>query len=236
VSPSVAESWAKLKFADIPEGWQSAIMTRLNPVCGAVIGGYACSRKPGHKGPHLPQGATMRPRSRLRSAWKPRKANPSAAALREEFTGAPAEHFTVHDEANMPAGDYAQLGELLSLYVKPKIGGQVREIRFQNGQRPLLVSDESARQLYFVGGDQDLSSGIGAFNPDSHSGVIELGEVRRIDYKQRKEHVPEPGLDEWKHNFGEESGVLPALLFDRQTRQLLLQGGEYVIRREGIIN
>jgi len=40
-------------------------------ICGANVGGEECTRKPGHKGPHLPQGATMRPKSRLRKEWKP---------------------------------------------------------------------------------------------------------------------------------------------------------------------
>lgn len=222
---------------NLPAG--STITIRVNPtenICGASIGGYPCTRKPGHRGPHLPQGATMRPTSRLRHNWKPKRRNPSAEAIREDFTGAPADGYTVHNIEGMPAGEYAQLGELLSLYVKPLIGGQVREIRF-SAPRPLLVSDTTARQLYFVGGDQDVTNGLNLFNPVIQSaGLVELGEVRRIDYKQRKAHVPDPDIDEWKHNFGEESGVKPSLWFDRHSRQLFLKGGEYVVRREGIVN
>jgi hypothetical protein len=235
VSPKIAEAWAKLRFEEIPEGWQSAIMARLNPVCGASIGGYPCTRKPGHRGPHLPQGATMRPRTRLRSGWKPRGSNPSAAAIRERFTGTPSEFFFVENEPHMTAGDYAQLGELLALYVKPKLGGQVQTIKFVHN-RPILVSDESARQLYFVGEDQDITPSLHLFAEREQSGLIELGETRRIDYKQRKEHVPDPDIDEWRHEFGEESGVLPTLLFDRHTKRLLLKGGEYAVRPEGIVN
>lgn len=33
-----------------------------------VAGGRKCSRKPGHRGPHLPQGVTLRPKSRLKAA------------------------------------------------------------------------------------------------------------------------------------------------------------------------
>lgn len=228
---------------NLPAG--STITIRVNPlsnpICGVMVQGEACTRKPHHRGPHLPQGATMRPASRLRHGWKPRKKNPSAAAIREEFTGAPAEHYTVHDEPNMPAGDYAQLGELLALYVKPLHGGQVQAINFRSGERPLLVSDETARQLYFVGGDQDVSSALSAFGVSSQSGtdaggLIHLGEARRIDYKQRKEHVPDPDVDEWRHEFGEETHVHPKVLFDPLHKQLILQGGEYVVRREGIVN
>jgi hypothetical protein len=210
-----------------------------NPICGTMVQGEPCTRQPRHRGPHLPQGATMRPRARLRAGWKPRSPNPSAAALREDFTGLPAEHFTVHDEPNMPAGDYAQLGELLALYVKPVHGGQVMHIDFKH-HRPLLVADESARQLFFVGGDQDLSSALDAFGAGggeaNAAGLIEIGEARRIDYKQRKAHAPDPEIDEWRHEFGEETGIRPKVFFDPVNRQLLLSGGDYTVRREGIVN
>jgi hypothetical protein len=204
------------------------------PVCGASIGNYTCSRKPGHRGPHLPQGATLRPKSRIPHSW--REKNPSAEALRESFTGTPVDRMTSYNEPHMPAGDYAQLGRLLALYVKPLSGGQVQQISFAGDARPLVLADESARQIYFAGGDQDVTSALSAFAARERGGLFELGEARRIDYKQRKEHVAHPELDEWKHNFGEENGERPTVWFDPQTKRLLLQGGDYRIRTEGIIN
>ena len=136
----------------------------------------------------------------------------------------------------MPAGDYAQLGHVLALYVKPAGGGQVQHINFGKS-RPIAVSDESARQIWFVGGDQDITPALGSFGRRQRSdGLYELGECRRIDYKQRKEHVPNPASDEWRHEFGEDSGVRPVLLFDARSKRLLLEGGEYRIQSEGIIN
>ncbi len=144
---------------------------RQNPMCGAMVQGYPCTRKPGHKGPHLPQGATMRTRHRLPRHWQP---NPSAEALRERFTGAPVEHVRVMDEPHMPAGNYAMLGKLLSLYVKPRKGGQVQEIRAAGGT--MVVSDETARQIYFLGGDQDISAGLAVFGAvDRGAGLFEIG-------------------------------------------------------------
>lgn len=206
-----------------------------NPVCGARVGGEICTRKPGHRGPHLPQGATMRTAKRLPHSWKPKK-NPSAAAIREDFTGSPADWFTVEQEPHMPSGDYAQLGEVLALYVKPGRGTAVQQINFRSGERPLLVSDESRRQLWLVGGSQDVSNSLGVFGATAGEGLIELGELRRIDYKQRKEHVPHPDHDEWRHELGEDSGVRPVLLFDMRHKRLLLRGGEYEVRPEGIVN
>ena len=203
------------------------------PTCGHMIGGEPCTRKPGHRGSHLPQGATMRTQSRLRHSWKPR-GNPTAGALREKFTGKEVDRIKIYDEPHMPAGDYAQLGKLLSLFVKPLKGGQVQEIRATG---VTVVSDESARQIYFVGGDQDVSAALAMFGAvDRGAGLYELGEARRIDYKQRKEHVPQPDMDSWRHEFGEETGVRPTVLFDVDAKRLLLEGGEYVVREEGIIN
>jgi hypothetical protein len=177
---------------------------------------------------------TRRPKSRQKKAI--RRQNSSAAAIREDFTGAPSDYYTVHPEPHMPAGDYAELGKLLVLYVKPIAGGQVQQITFAK-PFPIVVSDESARQIWFVDGDQDVSGSIAAFGAlDRGAGLFELGEARRIDYKQRKEHVPDPDTDEWKHHFGEENGIRPRLLFDVTHKRLLLEGGDYEIRREGITN
>jgi hypothetical protein len=222
--------------SDFSSLFQSAIneVRRENPICGARIGGYVCSRKPGHKGPHLPQGATMRTRTRLPHHWQPRENNPSAAALREKFTGAEVAHVRILDEPHMPAGDYAQLGKLLALYVRPRTGGQVQMIEAHN---VVLVSDETARQIYFVGGDQDVSAGLRVFGAvDRGAGLFELGEARRIDYRQRKEHVPHPESDSWRHEFGEETGERPVVLYDSRAKRLLLEGGAYEIREEGIVN
>jgi hypothetical protein len=205
-----------------------------NPaICGASIGGYPCTRKPGHRGPHLPQGATMRTRQRLPRNWQPR-GNPSAEALRERFAGAPADKVNIYDEPQMPAGDYAMLGKMLALYVKPLKGGQIQMIQLPG---VIAVANETARQIYFVGGDQDISSSLGVFGAAQRGdGRFELGEARRIDYKQRKEHVPHPESDSWRHEFGEETGVRPLALFDPRTKRLQLEGGQYVIREEGIVN
>ena len=176
--------------------------------------------------------------SLFRDAQSKIRENPSAASLRETFTGKPADWEEVMEEPHMPAGDYAQLGELMALYVTPCTGGQRQEINFGRGEdRPILVSDESGRQLWFVSGNQDVSGSLSHFGArDQGNNVFELGHVRRIDYKQRKEHVPDPEHDEWRHDFGEESGVYPTLLFDAKVGRLLLKGGEYKIRAEGIIN
>lgn len=213
------------------------ITLRVNPanpsgeICGHMVQGYPCTREPGHAGPHLPQGATLRPSSRHN--WG--RSNPSAETLRETFTGAPAGRISIFDEPLMPAGDYAMLGKLLALYVKPLSGGQILQI---NGRGVLVVADESARQIWLVGGDQDVSEFLEKFGARDVKapGWYELGEAIRIDYKQRKEHVPKPELDEWKHYFGHENEVRPRVFFDVNHKRLALEGGDYRIEERGIIN
>jgi hypothetical protein len=156
------------------------------------------------------------------------RTNPSAEAIREDFTGMAADGYTKYNVEGMPAGDYAHLGKLLSLFVKPVIGGQVREIRFRTNM-PILVTDTTAKQLYFVKGDQDISDQLDLFTDAEKSGMVLLGDARRIDYKQRREYVPKPQFDEWKHSFGEESGALPKVYFDTRLKQLSLHGGEYYV-------
>jgi len=160
--------------------------------------------------------------------------NPSAEALRERFVGREVDRVTIHNEPHMPKGDYAMVGKALNLYVKPRTSGQVQVIDLRG---VTVVSDESARQLYFVGGDQDVSGGLAVFGAlDRGAGIFELGEARRIDYRQRKEHVPHPEMEDWRHDLGEENGIRPIVLYDSNAKRLLFEGGDYRIEEAGIIN
>jgi hypothetical protein len=167
--------------------------------------------------------------------------NPPVETIVEEFTGTPAEWIDVYNEPHMPRGRYAQLGPLIALYVKPAGGGQVRRIgapenrnvaweNYWLGDPPKIVTDQTARKIYFVGGNQDLTEYVEAFGPrDCGNGLVELGQCRRIDYEGRKEHVADPDEDQWKHDHGEENGVLPTVLFDTKNKRLLYEGGDYRI-------
>jgi hypothetical protein len=155
--------------------------------------------------------------------------NPPVETIVEEFSGTPAEWVDVYNEPHMPRGRYAQLGDLLNLYIKPAKGGQVQKITFGTGKEaPIVVCDSTARQIYFVGGNQDISGALDAFRVDS-TGVVTLGKCRRIDYKAKKKHVADPEEDKWKHDHGEENGELPTVLFDTRNKKLLYEGGDYRI-------
>jgi hypothetical protein len=177
--------------------------------------------------------------------------NPAAADLREEFIGEEPDWIDHANEPNMPKGDYAKLGDLVALSVKPMHGGQVKGLFWTNRQfdivhfgdellplidAPWVTSDESARQIYFYKGLQNLHSQLGEFGARSRGdGVFELGQVRVIRYRAKK-WTDDFKLFDFVHRFGEETGVLPMLLFDDKHQRLLFEGGEYQIRREGIVN
>jgi hypothetical protein len=181
--------------------------------------------------------------------------NPPTEEIVEEFTGRDVEYLDVYNEPHMPRGRYAKLGPLIALYIKPAKGGQVQRIgaseavghefpKAWGGKPPLVVCDSSAKQIYFVDGCQDISNclrpGIHAISVfgeiDRGNGIVELGQARRIDYQCRKEHVASPDEDLWKHDHGEENGVLPTVLFDTKNKRLLYEGGNYRIEGPWIRN
>lgn len=176
--------------------------------------------------------------------------NPPVEDIHEEFTGQEVKWKDIYNEPHMPAGRYAELGPLIALYVKPTKGGQVQRIgapeavehgfaEYWGGKPPLVVTDSSARQIYFVDGCQDLSALVEEqFGPERREGTrqLVLGKVRRIDYQCMKEHVAHPDEDLWKHNHGEEDGQLPTLLFDTVHKRLIYEGGNYRIEGAWIRN
>lgn len=201
-----------------------------NPMELAVMGA--------NPGPHAPREVVVHPGETITL-----KVNPSAAEeIREEFTGREADQVDVYDEPHMQAGSYSKLGDLMGITYKPVGGGQVQAIGWYEGseriplheaaktlrrltEAPVLVSAENRRQLYFVSGNQDVSP----------LGVRELGEARSIVYRERK-HFDDFALINYQHNFGEENGKRPTLFYDAGKKRLLLEGGDYEVRPEGITN
>lgn len=184
------------------------------------------------------------------------KVNPSAEAIREEFTGREYEYTFISDEPHMRAGDYAQIGDMVGISFKPKNGGQVKAIGWYEGSdriplheaakslrtltdAPVLVSDTTRRQLYFVSGNQDLSALILAYIDDGHDSkdgdIWELGDARTVVYREKK-WMDDFRTINYQHRFGEENGRVPKLLYDARLKRLLLEGGDYEVRPEGITN
>jgi hypothetical protein len=90
-------------------------------------------------------------------------------------------------------------------------------------------------QLYFIGGDQAIdieALGLGHMLPKDH---LCLGRCFYIAYHTAKDfHDFQP--TDYEHQFGEETGELPALNYDVLNRRIYLTGGAYQVKREGIVN
>lgn len=162
-----------------------------------------------------------------------------ARELREAFTESESDRYVVTSEPHVPAGDYADLGKLIALGVKPH-GAPLQEISFP-GKDIRVISNSSGRQIYLVGDGQELSGEDIAIFTDGDANIPELGPCVSIVYEAAKWHsvVPDSARGKkrhWEHAFGEDGGYPPRLFYDRAKQRLLLEGGSYHVEGAGIVN
>jgi hypothetical protein len=167
--------------------------------------------------------------------------NPPVEEITEEFSGTEVKWIDVYNEPHIPRGRYAYLAKLFRLLIKPAKGGPVQRITFSEENAPIIVSDASAKQIYFVDGNQDITACVMAFNdplPERFAAheFVTLGQAREIHYIGKKHHIGDEDTDEWRHKHGEEDGVLPTVLFDTRSKKLLYEGGNYRIEGPWIHN
>lgn len=169
---------------------------------------------------------------------RPRRLNPDAGELeqakklRQDFTGAtPDRLLELHQAADVPRV-YTKLGDLFALHIEAAGGRQ--KIDFEDCG-VALASNPAGTQLYCIGGDQDMEPLLDKLGADDSKDMVELGPCLKIEYLARKAM---DGFKQYRyvHDFGEESGVVPTLIFDQLNCRLLLAGGEYSIESPGIIN
>lgn len=111
---------------------------------------------------------------------------------------------------------------------------------FPLSRRPRLCSSSDGDQLYIVGGRQELTGkdmeALGVEFPDRD--YIVIGPIAAISYITAKYHLSKkdrkPGT--YRHEFGEEGGELPILVYDNINRRQGIYGGSYTIEDEGIRN
>lgn len=213
--------------------------------CGAPIGRYKCSRKKNHRGPHLPQGATLRPRSRVPGKWvgrrNARRRNyEDATELFEKFHGKKAKRVT---DTGLPTADYddhpelGQLGRLVSLTIGDEEAEKPwkKKIEWKGGEAPELAAEPGGKQLYIVGGSQDLDSFLESLPVDAKKAELDLGEAFRIEYfTQKKFDNFQPVT--YYHDLGEETGERPRVVYDRTKKRIHIVGGAYEVKPEGIVN
>jgi hypothetical protein len=144
-----------------------------------------------------------------------------------------------------------QLGKLKSLTVGEcieKMTGREGEIpqssnpdawavfmEFSETEAPDLAGEPGGDQLFIVGGNQNVDRFLTKLLAHGGKDPLDCGFVYRIEYFTRKGFDKFRPVNYW-HHFGEESRVQPRLIYDRTNHRLQLAGGEYTVKREGIIN
>jgi hypothetical protein len=158
-----------------------------------------------------------------------RKRNPASAAaeLSEAWHGRPAKRETEHTDTLHVHEYLTDLGgmELLEI-ARPKVN-----IRFGHDVR--LAANEDGTQLYLVDGDQVIDLKLFK-HADATKEAVVLGPVQAITYHAAKQHLAEedktPGA--YRHEFGEEGGELPLLVYDTMNEKLNFAGGSYKIEKD----
>lgn len=193
---------------------------------------------------HTKASAAQHARQRIREFRG--KKNPSqldqAIVLYESFHGKDAKEVTELHESAAVRQDYTALGKLVAIGIgECKRQGndlvnhwdRCGHLCFEKDGVTLAASP-NGKQLYCIGGNQDLSLALSKVDLDRSKDFLDLGELPFIVYEARKVHgnfAP----TEYVHEFGEKSGVLPKGMYDKLRRRIYFVGGEYFIdTRQGV--
>lgn len=159
-----------------------------------------------------------------------------ARDVRQGFVSHPIDGDFYANEPHVPAGNYAQLGQLAYLVISPVKGGPVLQLDLED-RGILLVSATNRMRMYFVKGRHSLSAAeLARFN-STDGETIELGQCRQIGYLAVKYH-PEVGNDAagkvvlWEHPF---ESPRPTVWYSLRDKRLLLRGGNYRVEDAGIV-
>jgi hypothetical protein len=120
--------------------------------------------------------------------------------------------------------DYTALGDLEYVKVVTPLGEKA-EFHFDS-DHVKLASSPDGKQLYAIGGNQNLASCI---DKDSlEKDFIDLGDGVEVSYLARKVHGAFRPVS-YFHKFGEVDGTLPRIMFDKLKKQIFFIGGNYFI-------
>src|SRR6185369_2997611 len=140
----------------------------------------------------------------------------------------------------------AHLGDLVELEILDISGRHVIPISFavhDSEEHVSVASTPDRNQLIFSGGNQgiELESFPDLTDNEKCKDYVRIGEVFSISYFTDKHHLEGPKYQkdgtEYIHQFGEEDGgVRPELMYDTLNQRMILVGGSYEVRDEGIYN
>ena len=145
-------------------------------------------------------------------------------------------------DRQMPIADYsdrpelAQLGKLVSLTIGEETPKKWRrKITWGSREAPDLAAEPNGRQLYLVGGSQNLDGSLSGLPIDAQKQMIDLGFVYQVEYfTQKKFDNFQPVT--YYHDLGEETGEVPRGVYDRLHKLIHIVGGAYKVKPEGIVN
>ena len=174
------------------------------------------------------------------------RANPAAASAEafEEFHGYPSKELVTVSQKVHRHTHLAAAGDLVGLEVRPIGGGKVRRIEGLDGA--LLTFNEAKNQLFVSGGDQFMSAAeLRKFGIETDHELHTLGKLKGVGYFTDKHHLGDEGGEAvYSHTFrttnkaGRHVVVKiarePDLLYHTLNQELLISGGSYLIRAEGI--
>lgn len=178
-----------------------------------------------------------------------KRSNPSSEAsqMYSKFHGRPSKSVLEIPEREHVHKHLAQLGTLTEVKVRLKPLGPAKDQRLvtlgagdaqahEDSKAIHLCTSEDATSLYFVGGDQKLDLNALGFSKDDIKDLMLIGEVVEITYRTQKNFDKFKTLD-YFHGLSEVTKRnRPVLLYKPRDKKMLMAGGEYRVKPEGIVN
>jgi hypothetical protein len=175
-------------------------------------------------------GSSKSPRARNKTK-KRRNQEGDASEMYTTFHGKAPGRIVEYDElVNFPQ-HFAELGRLVELRID--LDSANRKFPITSFKNCKVVCTPDGENIYFVGGDQRID--LNSLEIGGDKDMVELGPCVYICYHTTKDFHDFAPID-YYHHFGEENGVRPVLGYDRLNHNLFLIGGDYRVKREGIVN
>jgi len=179
------------------------------------------------------QRETRERAARIRRARLNPSSTDSAAELYERFHGRSPREIIEMQESDAARHTYSAIGDLVELVIDAPAG--TVKIGFGPADAVKVASAPGGKQLYFLGGNQNLDGELGRFGSDPSKDFVDLGTAVQLTYRARKS-MDNYQLVNYYHDLGEETGEQPLAFYDRLKRRIFLVGGAYKVEAPGIIN
>jgi hypothetical protein len=225
----------KKGFADARKG--KGVRTRQYNPGAKSLGAYVTAAMQHKRGEHDAGGKVIHETPKARrdkfaaQVWDIRRArgNPgdgqdAVAELYRKFHGRDPKEIIQLQVDTVRRKDYTVVGPAAELKIKDPSGE--RQTLDLYPSRALVCSSPNGRQLYFMGGNQNLDALLSRFHTDTAKDLVLLGMGHSFTYVAAKRESNYRQV-EWEHRFGEEGGKEPVVFYDRLNKQIFLAGGTY---------